>query len=68
MKPLPIDNKDREFIKQCLSVVLEQHHQRLLREYHNEFTQAYNNETIEYKKINSGRKYANSNLLKKISK
>ena len=68
MKPLPIDHLDRAFIKRCLSVVLDQHHDRLLREYHSDFTQAYDAEPIEYKKINAGRKYANSNLLSKISK
>jgi len=68
MTPIPIDHLDRAFIKQCLSVVLPQHHNRLLTEYHRDFTLAYDSETIEFKKINAGRKYANSNLLSKISK
>ncbi len=68
MTQLPIDNLDRAFIKKLLSVVLEQHRNRLLREYHSDFTSAFDAETIEFKKINAGRKYANSNLLKKISK
>lgn len=68
MKPLPIDKLDRAFIKQCLSVVLPQHHDKLLREYHSDFTSAYDAEPIEYKKLNAGRKLANTNLLSKISK
>jgi len=68
MTQLPIDNLDRAFINKLLSVVLEQHHNRLLREYRSDFTSAFDAEPMEFKKINAGRKYANSNLLKKISK